>query len=110
MKTTINIVCILGIIAVLAFEYMPDVVIPINGGGSEITAAFEDSLSGYLTEIAESDKTIAEKEALIMVAFEDSSKRAYMGGLADRMDALPTDATTTDDVDKLLLQVAEELK
>lgn len=102
----------LGIIAVLAFELMPDVVIPILPilPGSEITAAFEDSLSGYLVEIAESDKSISEKEALIMVAFSDSSRRAYTSGLADRMDALPQDATTTEEVDKLLLQVAKELE
>jgi len=55
MKSTINILCILSLVAILAFEFMPDVVIPIVPiiTESPLTAAFERSLSEDLGTIAE---------------------------------------------------------
>ena len=74
MKTLLNAVCILGIIAVLAMEYMPDIDIPINGGQSAVEAAFSESLSADLLEIAE--EVGAKNPAEIDTALENAFSRA----------------------------------
>lgn len=74
MKTVVNTVCILGIIAVLAMEYMPDIDIPINGSQSTVEAAFSLSLSEDLGAIA---KEVGVKNpAEIDTALENAFSRA----------------------------------
>ena len=110
MKATLNIVCILGIVAVLAFPHLPDINIPIDDGQSKIEAAFSGQLAAYFTEIANADKSIQEKEIAIVAAFSNSGKVAYEEGLKEQVDRLEGTETDTGSLDELLLEVAEELQ
>ena len=110
MKATLNIACILGIVAVLVFPHLPDVVIPVDGGQSKIEAAFSDQLAAYFTEIANADKSIQEKEIAIGAAFGDSGKVAYEEGLKEQIEHLTGTETDTGSLDELLLKVAGELQ
>lgn len=111
MRATINIVCLIGIFAVLAFPHLPDINIPIDDGGqSKIEEAFSGQLAAYFTEIANADKTIQEKQKAIELAFENSAKSAYAVGMQSQVEAIPDDETDTGSLDELLLKVAEEMQ
>jgi hypothetical protein len=111
MKTVVNVVCILGIVAVLAMEYVPDIEIdiPINGGRSAVEAAFSDSLSADLLEIANEVgvKNLAEIDKAIENAFQRAADEA------DRELDKSIQSLADDDYEGLkdaLRKTAEELK
>ena len=109
MKTVVNAVCILGIIAVLAMDYMPDIDIPINGSQSAVEAAFSLSLSADLDAIA---KEVGVKNpAEIDTALENAFSRA--ADAADRELDESIQSLADDDYDGLkdvLSDVSEGLK
>ena len=111
MKTLLNAVCILGIIAVLAMEYMPDIEIPIpiNGGQSAVESAFSESLSADLLEIAE--EVGVKNPAEIDTALENAFSRA--ADAADRELDKSIQSLANDDYEGLkdaLSDVSEGLK
>ena len=80
MKTLLNLSCMLGIIAVLAMEYIPDIAVPIhiNGNQSAVEDAFSLSLSADLDEIANEVgvKNLEEIDAALENAFKRAADEA----------------------------------
>lgn len=108
MKTTINILCVIAIAALLAFPHI-DIELPLEKS-SPIADAFGEALADYLVEVAESDEGFVNKSKALQAAFEESAKHAYEAGLSPEVDKLPEGDETTDALDALLLKTAEGLR